>query len=623
MGQDLASAGVAGADDVEPKAPLTVSKTIIVDLGVVVGGLSAGAPVHVEGKHLAPFTEVVVKVHSNPTEVARVMTDAIGSFVLDVVLPPRLETGNHEITVMATSASGSPVVAVLPFTVNKGKITAIAPAPLELSRFSSTKLPGASLQGLDSHAYQALSAIVSQMWGGGFATFTPSEHPDQVVATQINFFTLLAMLGTAGPALASKSNRSRRDPSEIDDASETDPTSSDSRERAEVSAADVSFLGFQSAHLGPGDASRTWQVPGTTWLDRSSLSVPERVGRFAPILARVLADATYLRAMFGGASLILPVLGVTLGEAAGLNGAGRYLPPALGWVFALLLLGVFDAFAGLLAAITYAMTTVVIGGFPTADGARATMGLLALWFAPTLIGATMRPLRRLPSVTLAGRWDRIADVAIGPFFAAWGAYAIADSQNALSGFTLPIASAAGTIAWLTFGAMGVRFLLETVASNFYPNRLTLTDPGEISPPTRRQMAVSLALRSALFLFVAAAFLPFVWQLWAALALFLVPYVIGWFGDLVPNRPLVFRYIPQGLLKASVLLLVLLGLGRWLTWHQPDPGRRMFEALVVLAVPGTLFALFAVMGRSGERPTVQWWNRVAGIPLLGLLLYLKL
>ena len=68
-------------------------------------------------------------------------------------------------------------------------------------------------------------------------------------------------------------------------------------------------------------------------------------------------------------------------------------------VAALAVLGAHDALSGAAAALTYVATILVLGGLPTANGARSTAGLIALWFAPALIAAAVRP------VSSNARWN--------------------------------------------------------------------------------------------------------------------------------------------------------------------------------------------------------------------------
>ena len=88
-------------------------------------------------------------------------------------------------------------------------------------------------------------------------------------------------------------------------------------------------------------------LAGDTLFDRLSRELPARISRRSPLVARIINDASYLRAMFGSASVLGPVLGAVLGAVAVSVGGGHALPPAFGLAVALAVLGVFDALAGL------------------------------------------------------------------------------------------------------------------------------------------------------------------------------------------------------------------------------------------------------------------------------------
>ena len=145
--------------------------------------------------------------------------------------------------------------------------------------------------------------------------------------------------------------------------------------------------------------------------------------------------------MFGSFSLLFPIVGVVLGVGAGRNANGSYIPPSIGWVLALTVLGVFDSLAGATAASTYLATTVALGGVPAADGARSH-GRTARFVvrsrsgrgrgATVAAGTVAQPRRPL---------DRATDAVLAPLFGMWGAEGIVWAQNGLSGHKLPITGA--------------------------------------------------------------------------------------------------------------------------------------------------------------------------------------
>jgi len=389
------------------------------------------------------------------------------------------------------------------------------------------------------------------------------------------------------------------------------------RSAAKISAAGSKINKFEVDHTSWGDRSITWRAPGTTWLDRISRELPHRISRWSPMVARTVQDGTYLRAAFGSLSLVLPVVGLAMGISAGVNAAGSYLPPAMPWVIALLIIGIIDSWSGLTAGLAYVVTTAVIGGIPTLDGAQSTAGLLALWFAPAIIAASTRPLRRAPSPTWEGRWDRLCDAAMAPLWGAWGAQGIAWAQNGLSGRELPIADQALTVAIITFAALVARFGLETVASNLYPERLATTECGKFNPTSKAQQLVSLALKVALFIVVGHAFFPLVWQFWASATFFVFGAAAGfdWIKSKMPNAGVVYRWMPGGLLKGIILVFIGRQMGTWLKEWQPDPARQVLDGMVFLAIPGLILTALALVSHSGERPELKWWHRFLGIPLL--------
>ena len=122
----------------------------------------------------------------------------------------------------------------------------------------------------------------------------------------------------------------------------------------------------------------------------------------SPLLARIVADAAPLRAMTGSTSLLLPLAGVALGVIAAVTGEGIAQPPAIGLLIALMVIGIVDAMAGGLAALSLAITVGFMGGIIDWSSVRTLMGVALLIVGPGLIASSFREIRR----AAPNRWSR-------------------------------------------------------------------------------------------------------------------------------------------------------------------------------------------------------------------------
>ena len=290
---------------------------------------------------------------------------------------------------------------------------------------------------------------------------------------------------------------------------------------------------------------------------------------------------------------------------------------------ALPVLGVFDALAGFLAVAVYLVGVAVSGGIDGADAGRFLLGFAALCFAAPLIAGAARPLRRPPSRTREQHWDHLADVTIGSLIGAWAVQKMVQSLPGLAGRELPIASHANQIALIVLGALVLRMVVETAASNWYPERLLAVRPTElVKAPTPQRVAV-VGMRTALFLFVAVAFIGPCWQLFVGGALFALPQLAKLLERHLPASPWLFRRKPRGIVKV-VLMLEVGAIAATLYFRSHQSGQDIIRnAFVVLAIPGLVLSGIGLVGRHGERRTLRWPDRWAGLAILILGLYLVL
>ena len=461
------------------------------------------------------------------------------------------------------------------------------------------------------------------------APFEPQDEPEQtgnLMATAATSAAVATAAAAAARAGSARSGASRGSAPAVAARSDGTPApdakgqaASENPEFAEVYAGDIAFIDPSAFNAGRGDRSRTWKAPLTPTVDRVSTSIPLRISRYSPLAGGIAADGTWLRAIVGSVASVLPVAGVVLGIAAGIDGGGRWLPPALGLVIAITIVGIADALAGAAAAASYLVTTAILGGLPSVGEFRAALGLAVLFFVPVLISGATRPLRRPLDGTWDTRLDRLGDLVIGPMMATWCAQGFAYGQQALTGRKLPLADEYVMIGWIVFAALVARLLAESAVVHFYPVRLAATEPGTPDEPTPWQRRMSLAGRVLMFVGIANAFFPWSWQLLFAASAMAFGVFGYWesFVSRLPNWNWLFRWIPTGLPMMVLWLFATERLAQWLASGEPDPSRRLLNTFAYMAAPTLVFTMLAALGREGERPKLELWHRLAAIPLLGL------
>ena len=456
------------------------------------------------------------------------------------------------------------------------------------------------------------------------APYDPRSDPVKTIGILVAMFTLLQIATAGGRGLAMAGGGGG-----VGGSGESSSKKQDGdRPRASFAydAVSVEHLGPAVAAVAIGDRSRTWAWPGTRRLDAAGVAVPARVAPRSPLLARVTADATYLRAIFGSASLLTMACGAVLGVLALQDTGGEAVPPVASLTIAIAVLGVFDAMAGFLAVLIFGLGVTFSGGIDSSDSLRLMLGLDALWFVVPVLAGAARPLRREPARSVEESWERAADFIIASLIGAWAVQKIVLALPGLAGVELEIADYANLAAYCVLGALVVRLGLETIAAHLYPQRLDVAEPGDLPEPSAIQRLGATGLRVGVFVFFASIVVGSSWQLWVGAALFVIPQVLAVYEDRLPNSPALFRALPKGLVELVLMLFVGTAVGALLVDTMDENAATFIaNAFVLMAIPGFLLSLLHLFGRDGDEPRVGWGKRFAGVVLLvlGILLALGL
>lgn len=452
--------------------------------------------------------------------------------------------------------------------------------------------------------------------------YDPAENPTETVDTTVTAVALIGAVGLAAGSVAAgvagTGGIDQRGPSDRP----SDSRTSGSAYRREDQATQMlapgdsgSFLAIDTnleglaAALGSAGMSRrvrTWRLPLTESLDRFTASVFHIATRVSPLSARMVADSTYLRAMFGSASLLLPTAGIVLGAAAVASVNGVDLAPSAALLGAVIFLGCLDALAGFVAVATFTIGVGVLGGITNASSIRTLLGLAIVGFGPALIAGASRPIRR-PADSYTG-WERLGDFIVVPLVGAFAVQGTVSALPALSGFQVPIANESGLLALVALIGLLMRVSMEELAARAYPERIAAVAPPDIPAyrPLRRLLLI--AIRTALFGFVAVAFIGNVWQLWVGLALFAGAELCVVLAPRMPNWPPLFHLVPVGVPRFVLIVLAALGLGTVASLLVGDGADLARMSFVLLLIPGLVLAALGMFGRQPREGDVRWYLR---------------
>jgi hypothetical protein len=319
--------------------------------------------------------------------------------------------------------------------------------------------------------------------------------------------------------------------------------------------------------------------------------------------------------VLGSAYLLLPALGALLGYMAAVS-AGTQVPvPSLSLVLALLVLGIFDSAAGLIGVAVFAAVVGLSGGLATPGQVRLMMGLGGMWFVTPLLAGAARPLRRVPAQTREELWDRAADFVVASLVGAWAVQKIVQGLSGLAGFHVPLVAEANVCALVVLLALVGRIALETLVANLYPRRLAAVQPAMQLGSNTALRLLGLVTRTAVFVFVAIAFVGPVWQLWVGVALFVLPQLGKVYEARYPNLDWLYRWLPRGLLKLVVVLILAKLVGSLVSNLSGSHREVVANAFIIVALPAVALAVLGLVGRVGPETPLTWKHRAAGAALL--------
>jgi len=355
---------------------------------------------------------------------------------------------------------------------------------------------------------------------------------------------------------------------------------------------------------GKGDLSKSWDNRYTDESDFIFVSLAHRFNRFSPLLTRTIQDGNTVRSMIGSWAALLMPIGLILGIIAVVNTGGESLPPAWTIVALIMVVAIFDAFAGFIAGFVFFLAALLTGNITNRPELLTTIGVMVLFFAPALLASSFRPFRRLVR-TQDDMWERITDYALGTLLTFWVITKMVAAMNGLARLELPITDYGTELAVIAAGLLLIRVALEDIAVEHYPMRLRALHV-EIQKPSQNQKIRSLAFKIFVFFIMAAPFVGSTLNLVLGTLLFAIPQITSL--SLEDNLPKKKLYLPKGVFKTVVMIFVMALASNMIEGAFSSPEAFLKWSFVVMALPGFfLHYLDAIT----DAPESDWKNTEKG------------
>jgi uncharacterized membrane protein len=99
-------------------------------------------------------------------------------------------------------------------------------------------------------------------------------------------------------------------------------------------------------------------------------------------------------------------------------------------------------------------------------------------------------------------------------------------------------------------------------------------------------------------------------------LYLAPKLVGLVVDKFPNVESLHRWMPRGIFKVTVMMLIARIWGLVLADLVSDPAQMVMFSFVFMGTPGVVATVLGWFGRSSTRAWSQtWFTRIAGLIIL--------
>jgi hypothetical protein len=402
---------------------------------------------------------------------------------------------------------------------------------------------------------------------------------------------------------------------------------SGSSDPGSIATIDATHEQYELRRRGRGDRLKVWRRRWMRLLDKISIRATLLTAPISPVLSRIVVDGAYLRAAAGIFASLPTIAAVAVSVAAlAINGTA-VTTPIWQLFLAITLIGIFDAFAGMVGTAVFVIGSLAIhalAGLPLGMGdLRMMLGVIIVGFGPALLANSFRVFRKVPEKGTFYLWERIVDLGVLPFIGGWVTATMIGTLPALAGMTLSVANHVNDFALAVAAAIVIRVIGEEVVAREFPERLDTLHPTEVPATPGIQRWISLGFRLAIFIFVTAALMGNDWRVWFGSVLFVLPTMLGWWQDRFPNSKWVWRIMPQGIPGLAFTLLVAsITTSIVSSWFDGTPDAALWS-FALLPIPMLALAILGLIGREGNEDEVRWirqprfvWvYRIGGIVML--------
>ena len=369
---------------------------------------------------------------------------------------------------------------------------------------------------------------------------------------------------------------------------------------------------------GPGDNSFTWRIPYTQKWEDFIFVTSRKANRFAPIMAKLFADAAYLRAMIGSLSLITFPLAILMGLRALQDVENQALPPSWIVVATIAALGLVDAFAGLLTSFVFVAGILMAGNLTTLSEVLTVLGVTSLFFSPALVATSFRPIRRY-TLNWDHRLERIGDYLIASVLTGWTLSKIIATFNVFAGVQLAIVADANKVGIAIGIFVFLRMFAEDFATYFYPQRLGKNNI-EFSSPGKVQQLFSLMGKSFMFLLITQSFVGLNIQLVIGTIFFAIPILIKiLFNHKLPKSKYLNYVLPKGTIRLIVMTIAGTLCANFSSQFFANPRDLLTWGFVILSVPGLIFSLLGLFADESQKIDLKSSNQGRLVYLGGAIL----
>ncbi|MEN9962275.1 MAG: hypothetical protein RIS66_688, partial [Actinomycetota bacterium] len=402
---------------------------------------------------------------------------------------------------------------------------------------------------------------------------------------------------------------------------------SGSSDPGSIATIDATHEQYELRRRGRGDRLKVWRRRWMRLLDKISIRATLLTAPISPVLSRIVVDGAYLRAAAGVFASLPTIAAVAVSVAALAINGNAVTTPIWQLFLAVTLIGIFDAFAGMVGTAVFVIGSLAIhavAGLPIGMGdIRMMLGVIIVGFGPALLANSFRVFRKVPEKGSSYIWERIVDLGVLPFIGGWVTATMIGTLPALAGMTLSVANHVNDFALAVAAAIVIRVVAEEAVAREFPERLDTLHPTEVPSTPGIQRWISLGFRLAVFIFVTAALMGNDWRVWFGSVLFVLPTMLGWWQDKFPNSKWVWRIMPQGIPGLAFTLLVAsITTNIVSSWFDGTPDAALWS-FALLPIPMLALGILGLIGREGDEDEVRWirqprfvWvYRIGGIVML--------